>query len=76
MIVCVCNDVSDQKIRHAVNSGISSMRDLRQSLGVADSCGKCHSCAKNILRECLENSAPAAHRYLHALVFQPMPPTA
>ncbi|MDY7545610.1 (2Fe-2S)-binding protein [Glaciimonas sp. GNP009] len=73
MIVCVCNNVSEWKIRQAVNSGMSSMRELRQNLGVATSCGKCHSCAKNVLRECLDNNVPTAHRHIHALVFQPMP---
>ncbi|MGS0741186.1 (2Fe-2S)-binding protein [Glaciimonas sp. GG7] len=73
MIVCVCNNVSERKIRHAVSSGMVSMRELRENLGVADNCGKCHSCAKNVLQECLENNVPTAHRHLHALIFQPMP---
>lgn len=54
MIVCVCNNVSDRKIRQAVDDGASSMVDLRNQLSVGTCCGKCHSCAKRVLRESLE----------------------
>jgi bacterioferritin-associated ferredoxin len=64
MIVCVCNNVSDRKIRQAVDAGLTSMSALRQELDVATCCGKCHSCAKEILRECLDARQP------QALVFQ------
>lgn len=60
MIVCVCNNVSDRKIRQAVASGLSSMAALRQELDVATCCGKCHSCAKEILHECLDARQPQA----------------
>ncbi|MDP5009448.1 MAG: (2Fe-2S)-binding protein [Glaciimonas sp.] len=85
MIVCVCNNVSESKIRHAVDGGMSSMRELRDNLGVAACCGKCHACAKNVLRECLSNNVLAAREFahshahknpldqIHALIFQPMP---
>ena len=55
MIVCVCNNVSERKIRQAVDSGITTMPELRDKLGVGTCCGKCHSCAKTVLRECLED---------------------
>ncbi|WP_395823415.1 bacterioferritin-associated ferredoxin [Collimonas sp.] len=71
MIVCVCNNVSDRKIRQAVDSGMTSMAQLRENLGVATCCGKCHSCAKSVLRECLDKRTPAALHHVHALVFQP-----
>lgn len=54
MIVCVCNNVSDRKIRQAVNAGVTSMSELRNQLGVASCCGKCHSCARQVLRSCLD----------------------
>jgi bacterioferritin-associated ferredoxin len=53
MIVCICHNVSERKIRQAVDSGISSMPGLRAELGVGTCCGKCNSCAKSVLRECL-----------------------
>jgi len=32
------------------------MSELRKELGIGTSCGKCHTCAKHVLRECLSNS--------------------
>jgi bacterioferritin-associated ferredoxin len=56
MIVCVCNNVSDRKIRQAVEDGMTSMSELRNELDVGTCCGKCHSCAKSVLRECLADT--------------------
>ncbi len=49
MIVCVCNNISDREIRQAVDLGLSTMAELRRDLGVATCCGKCHSCAREVL---------------------------
>jgi bacterioferritin-associated ferredoxin len=54
MIICVCHNVSERKIRQAVDQGVSTMPELRDKLGVGTCCGKCHSCAKTVLREYLE----------------------
>jgi bacterioferritin-associated ferredoxin len=51
MIVCVCKNVSDHKIRQAVDRGACSLADVRESLGVGTCCGKCHSYAKQVVRE-------------------------
>lgn len=53
MIVCICNNVSDRKIRQAVEEGMTSMSQLRDNLEVGTCCGKCNACAKRVLRECL-----------------------
>ncbi|MFC7297730.1 (2Fe-2S)-binding protein [Herminiimonas aquatilis] len=58
MIVCVCNNVSERKIKLAVDNGITSMSELRNNLEVGTCCGKCHSCAKRVLRECLADARP------------------
>ncbi|MDB5761680.1 MAG: putative bacterioferritin-associated ferredoxin Bfd [Herminiimonas sp.] len=59
MIVCICNNVSDRKIRQAVDSGMTSMNELRTHLDVGTCCGKCHACAKTVLRERLEETSQA-----------------
>lgn len=59
MIVCICNNVSDRNIRHAVDAGLSSMSELRTKLDIGTCCGKCHSCAKQVLRECLDKTSQA-----------------
>ncbi len=60
MIICVCNNVSERKIRAAVDAGMVTMAALRENLGLGTCCGKCHSCAKTVLRECIEHSAVRA----------------
>jgi len=59
MIVCICNNISDRQIRQAVNSGMNSMSELRNELGVGTCCGKCHTCAKQVLQECREEASAA-----------------
>lgn len=56
MIVCICNNVSDRTIRQAVDAGVTSMVQLRDRLEVGTCCGKCHSCAKRVLRDSLQDA--------------------
>ena len=57
MIVCVCNNISDREIRQAVDLGLSTMAELRRDLGVATCCGKCHTCAREVLSTHLDATA-------------------
>jgi len=66
MIVCICNNISERKIRQAVDAGATTMPKLRDSLGVGTCCGKCHACAKSVLRECLADAGQA-----QPMLFQP-----
>ena len=54
MIVCVCNNISDREIRQAVELGVASMDELQRDLGVATCCGKCESCAREVLSTHIE----------------------
>ncbi len=67
MIVCVCNNVSDHKIRQAVNEGMRSMAELRDNLDVGTCCGKCHSCAKQVLCDSLQSGEPHRHQAAYAI---------
>jgi bacterioferritin-associated ferredoxin len=51
MYVCLCKGVTDKQIRNAINEGACSMRDLRESLDVANQCGKCGRDCKSLLSE-------------------------
>jgi bacterioferritin-associated ferredoxin len=49
--VCVCNAITDKQIRRAARNGVSSLYELRGSLGVAAGCGSCARTAQEILDE-------------------------
>lgn len=66
MIVCVCNNVSERKIRLAVDNGTTSMAELRNELEVGTCCGKCHSCAKRVLRESLADARSSQTIMFHS----------
>jgi len=52
MYVCLCHKVTDNDIHHLVRTeGVTSMRGLREQLGVSTQCGKCARCAKEVLQE-------------------------
>ncbi|HEY7675006.1 MAG TPA: (2Fe-2S)-binding protein [Burkholderiales bacterium] len=51
MYVCICKGVTDRDIRETVSRGARNLKDLRRELGVASDCGKCASCAQEVLCE-------------------------
>jgi len=51
MYVCICKGVTDRDIQDAASRGARTVKDLRRELGVASDCGKCASCAREVLRE-------------------------
>lgn len=51
MYVCVCQAVTERQVREAIADGIHSIHGLRKHLGVTAMCGKCASCARNLLNE-------------------------
>ena len=53
MYVCICKAVTDKQIRRAAASGVDSLYELRDSLGVASGCGSCADQAESILSESL-----------------------
>jgi len=58
MYVCVCNAVTDRDIGGAVAGGCSSLRELREQLGVGACCGRCTGCAREVLHDSLHAHAP------------------
>jgi bacterioferritin-associated ferredoxin len=57
MYVCICKGITDTQIRAAVQDGASSLRELRNTLGVASQCGKCGILTREIVRESLDDQA-------------------
>lgn len=56
MYVCLCKGITDSQIRGKIADGVTNYRQLRQSLGLADQCGKCGVLARQIFREALPES--------------------
>ena len=57
MYVCICNGVTDRDIQDAASRGARTVKDLRRELGVASECGKCASCAHEVLCEARRGAA-------------------
>jgi bacterioferritin-associated ferredoxin len=51
MFVCLCNGVTESQIRAAASSGISTLEELTDHLGVASQCGQCGELAQMMLRD-------------------------
>ncbi|MDX1319507.1 MAG: (2Fe-2S)-binding protein [Oceanospirillum sp.] len=60
MYVCVCAGVTDLQIREAISAGDHSLKALRDSLGIAHSCGMCVKDTRRILDEELCRKAAAS----------------
>ena len=60
MYVCVCNAVTERHIGQAVREGASTLRELRNQLGVAGECGRCATCARDCLRSALAEQTTTA----------------
>lgn len=67
MYVCLCKGITDTQIRAAVQDGASSVRDLRNSLGVASQCGKCGILTRDIMRESLNDLAENNEQLFYAV---------
>ena len=50
MYICICNAVTEDQIRKAMENGIHTMKELNTQLRVAAGCGKCAPYAKCILK--------------------------
>jgi bacterioferritin-associated ferredoxin len=51
MIVCVCRRVSDREIARHAHAGMD-FETIQFELGVATQCGRCESCAREVVAQC------------------------
>jgi len=62
MIVCVCRRVSDREIARHARAGMT-FDEVQFELGVATQCGRCESCARDVVAQCSASHPVAAiHR--------------
>ncbi len=52
MIVCVCANVSERKLRAVVAEGATTLREVRQQCGAGAGCGACHDAIRHCVRQC------------------------
>ncbi len=51
MYVCICNAVTDTQILEAKASGLTTMKQITEHLGVGDCCGRCVNNAQEVLSQ-------------------------
>ena len=51
MFVCLCNGITESQIRAVASTGISTLEELTERLGVASQCGQCGAMAQAVLEE-------------------------
>ena len=59
MIVCVFHRVSDREIARHANAGMS-FDEIQFELGVATQCGRCETCARDVVARCGAHGGAAA----------------
>ena len=50
MIVCVCKNISDKKIKESLNNN-KTFEDMQFELGLCTNCEKCKDCIQSILED-------------------------
>ncbi|MBQ0133341.1 MAG: (2Fe-2S)-binding protein [Comamonas sp.] len=68
MIVCVCHRVSDREIARHAHAGMS-FDEIQFELGVATQCGRCETCARDVVAKCSAHGNTAA---IHNEAAQPV----
>jgi len=51
MYICICNQVTEAQLRDEIERGAATVRQLRESTGVTNQCGKCGSCVKSCIKK-------------------------
>ena len=51
MYVCVCNAVTEQQVKRAINEGVITTAQLRQKLDAPQQCGSCDDCLEDYLTQ-------------------------
>ncbi len=60
MIVCVCANVTERKLRATIADGATTMREIERRCGAGAGCGECRPLVRECLRQCKAEAACAA----------------
>jgi bacterioferritin-associated ferredoxin len=55
MYVCVCNAVTEDAIREALDGGATTLGDVQARLPVGACCGRCHETAQSVVEDYLSS---------------------
>lgn len=66
MYVCICNAVTEQQIRRAMDAGVDDLWGLQRELGVTAGCGACREMASAML-----NERRSANKHAEPTLYQP-----
>lgn len=61
MYICICQAITDRQINKAIDAGIDSMDQLRDTLGVASCCGSCETDAEALI-QASRSTEPSIYR--------------
>lgn len=51
MYVCICNGLTDRDFRRAAEAGATTVRQAFKALEEKPQCGRCFSCAREVIDE-------------------------
>lgn len=58
MIVCICNNVNEQKITDAVQSGCRCIEDLKVAVPICNQCEQCKPQIQELIHAQLQTDRP------------------
>jgi bacterioferritin-associated ferredoxin len=69
MIVCLCEAVSDRKVKRLARRGVDNLNDMARSCGAGSQCGSCHKDLHKIINQhrTLDKSPLSRHGLITAL---------
>lgn len=59
MYVCICNQITETRLREEINRGATTVPQLRRELGVTRQCGKCEDCVQACINKYVNANLPA-----------------
>jgi bacterioferritin-associated ferredoxin len=51
MVVCLCQGVSEKRVRAAIGAGAHSRKAVTKACGAGAGCGGCHAAIRDLIRE-------------------------
>jgi bacterioferritin-associated ferredoxin len=60
VIVCVCANVSERKLRATIAGGATTLKEIERRCGAGAGCGACHPLIRQCVKECRAAAAAPA----------------